>query len=40
MQMLENFRFSLYRFYLTAQQTATLPEDEHIGALLRDRFGS
>lgn len=38
--MLENFRFSLFRFYLTAQQNVTLPAHEHIGALLRDRFGS
>jgi hypothetical protein len=38
--MLEHFRFGLYRFYLTAQQNAALPTEEHMGALLRDRFGS
>ncbi|MCS6859619.1 MAG: CRISPR system precrRNA processing endoribonuclease RAMP protein Cas6 [Abditibacteriales bacterium] len=38
--MLNNFRFGLFRFVLTAQQNAALSTEEHVGALLRDRFGS
>lgn len=34
------FRFIICRFRMVCQERAVLPNNEHIGALLRDRFGS
>ena len=38
--VLENLHFGLCRVYLTATQDTTLPEREHPGPLIQDRFGS